>query len=100
MEGKSSDEFISLAAAYDVRYGKRPQRLAALGYDAVRLITQAVKLGISRDIIVEKLQTIQNYNGASGLISFGDYRENIEMPLYKIINEQHRSLEAEEVIEN
>ncbi len=94
LEGKLSDEFMTLAAAYDSRYGKRPQRLASLGYDAIRLITQAIKEGISRESIAEQLQLIQNYSGASGQISFGEYRENIEMPLYLIQNKKANSLES------
>lgn len=97
LEGKLSDEFMTLAAAYDSRYGKRPQRLAALGFDAVRLLTQVVASGISRDLIVEKLQLVKNYNGASGKISFCSYRENREMPLYKIQNKKAVSLESLEL---
>ncbi len=93
LEGKISDEFMTLAAAYDSRYGKRPQRLAALGYDAVRLLCQSVSSGINRESLKENLQLVKNYNGASGKISFGDYRENREMPLYKINNKKAVSLD-------
>ncbi len=101
LEGKLSDEFMTLAAAYDSRFGKRPQRLAALGFDALRLLAQAAGSGISRNLIKENLLLVKNYNGASGKISFGNYRENREMPLYKIQNKKANSLESlkEEIIE-
>lgn len=89
LEGGTSREYQKLAAAYDSRYGDRPSRLAALGYDAVRLVTQTVALGgVSRDKILEKLKNVTGYDGASGKISFGVHRENIEMPLYRIESEQ------------
>ena len=93
LEGKLSDEFMTLAGAYDSRYGKRPQRLASLGFDAVRLLTNAASSGGGRESIIKNLELVKNYNGASGKISFGEYHENIEMPLYKIENEKAISID-------
>lgn len=85
LEGRRSQEYVKLAAAYDARYGTQPQRLASLGYDAVRLVTRAVQRGdVSRSDILNFLKNVSDYDGASGTISFGEYRENIEMPLYRI----------------
>jgi len=39
------EEYARFSVAHDARYGKPPQRLAALGYDAVRTITQAYLAG-------------------------------------------------------
>jgi len=102
LEGKLSEEFMTLAAAYDSRYGKRPQRLSALGFDAVRLLIQATSTGVNRDVIIENLQKVKNYIGASGKISYGNFRENIEMPLYIIQNEKANTLESlnDDSIEN
>ncbi|UCD63317.1 MAG: penicillin-binding protein activator [Candidatus Zixiibacteriota bacterium] len=97
LEGKRSDEYMKLAAAHDRRYGSRPQRLAALGYDAVRLICRAALAGgTTRDNIATQLQLVRDYDGASGRISFGESRENIEMPLYRIENERSVLLGAGE----
>ena len=96
LESENSDEYIKFAAAYDKKYGKPPQRLATLGYDAVRLITIACSShGVSRDNIVEQLGRIKDYIGASGKISFGENRENIEMPLYQIQQEQALRLSSD-----
>jgi branched-chain amino acid transport system substrate-binding protein len=85
IEGENSEEYLKFSAAYDSRYGGQPQRLAALGYDAMRLVAQAAAAGGNgRDNIVARLRQISNYAGASGVISFGENRENIEMPLYRI----------------
>lgn len=89
LQGESSDEYLKLATAYDHRYGKQPGRLSTLGYDAVRLVTQAgLKGGVSRSLLIERLSEIDNYLGASGRISIGRHRENVAMPIYRIENGQ------------
>lgn len=93
LESEQSEEYIKFAAAYDRRYGKPPQRLASLGYDAMKIITIAAsQRGVSREIISEELSKISGYFGASGEISFGEFRENIEMPLYRIELEEAKKL--------
>ncbi len=85
LEGKNTAEYLKFATTYDARFGSQPHRLAALGYDAVGLLTSTiVSGGISRDNIVERLKKVTSYQGASGRVVFGDNRENIEMPLYRI----------------
>ena len=94
IEGKISNEFVKLSSAYDSRYGKRPQRLAALGFDSIKLIAQSVTAKVSRESIIENLKKIKNYNGASGMITIGQYRENSDMPLYKIENKKATPLDT------
>jgi ABC-type branched-subunit amino acid transport system substrate-binding protein len=87
LESTSSQEYLKLSTAYDSRYGTRPKRLSSLGYDAMSLVLKSlVNNRADRNGISKNLKTIQNYAGASGNISFGEYRENIEMPFYRIIN--------------
>jgi len=89
LAGGNSNEYLEFAAAYDARYGGQPPRLAALGYDAVRLAVRAV--GDSprdRAALRRNLSQTRGYLGASGRISFGVRRENIEMPLYRVQNGQ------------
>jgi len=89
LEGKRSEQFLRLATAYDKRYGTSPQRLSALGFDAVNLaLLAAGRRPGSRDDIVDGLKRISGYEGASGVITFGEYRENVEMPLYRIESER------------
>jgi len=89
LTGAGSEEYVRFAAAYDVRYGCQPSRLAALGYDAVRLLTRTLRFGDkSKSVVVGELKKVQNYHGASGKITFGENRENVEMPLFRIVSEQ------------
>lgn len=82
----NSEEYTQFAAAYDTRYGKQPGRLATLGYDALRLISLAlVETSGDRDKLIKVLAATRDFVGASGLITWSDQRENINMPLYRII---------------
>jgi branched-chain amino acid transport system substrate-binding protein len=95
LQTDNSDEYLKLAVAYDKRYAKQPQRLASLGFDAVRLIAQASRAGgVTRSLLMERLSEVRDYRGASGRISFGQYRENSSMPLFRIENGQANLLKA------
>ncbi|HUV30774.1 MAG TPA: penicillin-binding protein activator [Acidobacteriota bacterium] len=85
LQTSAGREYTSFSTAYDTRYGKPPQRLAALGYDAVRCITRAVlDGGVTREKLIEKLRQVRGYDGAAARVTFGENRENIEMPIYRI----------------
>jgi branched-chain amino acid transport system substrate-binding protein len=84
-----SYDYSRFAAAYDSRYGKEPQRLAALGFDAVRLVTGAFAGGgATHSALTESLASTRDYAGVSGVITFGDNRENIAMPIYRIESQE------------
>lgn len=82
----TSEEYFRFAVAYDTRYAGQPPRLAALGYDAVSLALRAAARSRTREGLAEELRQLVDYQGASGRITFGPHRENIEMPLYRIWN--------------
>lgn len=83
---RSSEAFVKFSAEYDRRYGERPQRLASLGFDAVTLIAEAARRGANdRSELVKELALTASYEGAAARVTFGAHRENIELPLYRII---------------
>ena len=89
LEVANTKEYVGFAAWYDAKYGKRPTRLDCLGYDAVRLVGLAVKQGNdNRRELVDFLSKIARYPGASGMITLGADRENIEMPLFRLVGGQ------------
>lgn len=89
LENNLSEETVKFAATYDTRYGERPNRLARLGYDAVRLAAEAVKSGgTTRQLFIDRLASVRGWSGAAGSVTFGDFRENVAMPLYRIGNQQ------------
>jgi len=94
LDMERSESYLTFAAAFDSRFGRQPQHLANLGYDAITLIGQGYpNAWSSRQNLVDRLKLVTDYNGASGRISFGQYRENIEMPLYRIENNDAYPLE-------
>jgi ABC-type branched-subunit amino acid transport system substrate-binding protein len=87
-------EALRFGAAYDSRYAEQPGRLANLGYDAVTLIGQAIAGGAnSRATLIDALSRTQAWAGAAGMITFGENRENLEMPLYRISDGQAMPIE-------
>jgi ABC-type branched-subunit amino acid transport system substrate-binding protein len=85
LEKETSEINLKFSANFDSRYGKRPARLSALGYDAVKLVADSYTSGAnSRDKMTRRLSDMSSFQGASGRISFGQFRENVEMPLYRI----------------
>ncbi len=69
--GEAPDRF---AAAYDAKFGKKPELFAAEGYDVVRLIAAAIaaanRAPPSGPGIRDFLYRVRNYPGASGVITF------------------------------
>ncbi len=87
LERERSQTYLEFATAYDRRYGEQPHRLASLGYDALTLIFQAVRNGAnSRTELAASLARISDYHGAAAPVTFGTYRENIELPMYQLID--------------
>jgi len=87
LERERSRTYLEFATAFDLRYGEQPHRLASLGYDAVTLIGQAVRAGAtSRAELAVRLSRIRDYQGAAAPVTFGTYRENIELPMYQLID--------------
>lgn len=87
-------EALRFGTAYDSRYAEQPGRLANLGYDAVMLIGQSILDGAhSRSTLIDQLDATRAWAGAAGMITFGEHRENLEMPLYRISGGQAMPLE-------
>jgi len=82
---KSSRAFDSLSIIYAARLTGRPDRLTALGFDAITILANAWKNGSRGPAeIYQYLETVTGYAGASGKITFGRSRTNLELPLFTI----------------
>lgn len=80
-----SAEYDDFAAAYDIRYGAEPDRLAAAGYDAVNILADAFRPGKrDRKEFVDYLASLERFDGASGPMTFGRDRTNLELPLFTL----------------
>ena len=70
-ERNPSDQYLEFLDAYQRRYGEYPTNVAALGYDAMKLVSNILEEGIrSREQLRDRLEKTHNFQGASGITSF------------------------------
>ncbi len=85
--------FRSFAQKYRNRYGESPDRLAALGYDAVRMVIEGVNNGVRSQSEMSKfLESLTAHKGASGDVVFGADHVNSELSLYKVVDKLPKRL--------
>jgi len=68
---------------------------------AAVLLTEAFRdRNYSRPQISQFLKSLKGFKGASGTVSFGEFRENIEMPIFTIeYGEPKRVLEGDRMVD-
>ena len=82
---RMSKAFDSLSIVYSAKFVGKPDRLTALGYDAINILANAWKKGSRGPAdIYQYLENVKAYAGASGKITFGRSRSNLELPLFTI----------------
>ena len=87
---EQNEKWTSFLSSFKNKYEEKPDRIAApLSYDAANLILEAMQQEENdAQSITENLFKIQNYQGASGLISFDIDGENSEAAIMKISNKK------------
>jgi branched-chain amino acid transport system substrate-binding protein len=76
-------EFVK---AYEASFGTPPDTWAANGYDAVRILAEAIRAkGGSREGIREFLSTLEGFKGATGITTFDQNGDSLKDPLKLII---------------
>jgi ABC-type branched-subunit amino acid transport system substrate-binding protein len=69
-------------ARYQKRYGEKPDHFAALAYDQMQILLQAIcQAGLNRAVIRDALYGMQNYKGVTGDMIFDPNNKEIR-PLY------------------
>lgn len=80
---KEDQTWRSFMALYYDKYKEEPDRVAALGFDAMNLLISIFERGIlSPEKIKDRLVQTKNFEGASGAIGFDQYGENKNIPIY------------------
>jgi branched-chain amino acid transport system substrate-binding protein len=93
-----SAEYTRFSDAFLGMFSRKPSRVAGLGYDAGHVLTTALAHGAqTTQQLVDQIGATNGYDGAEGRVSFGIYRENIEMPVYKIVGGQPVLLSVDKV---
>jgi branched-chain amino acid transport system substrate-binding protein len=80
-------EVQRFAAAFRERYGKEPDVGAALGYDAVRVLAQAMRSApsVAPDDIAAALHGTEGWKGVTGSFTFDDTGALADMPMQKVV---------------
>ncbi|MFQ6092984.1 MAG: ABC transporter substrate-binding protein [bacterium] len=69
--GNRSAQYLQFLDGYRQRYGQSPSKVAALSYDAMKLLLEIFGKGVrSSKEIRDRLAETRNFQGASGTISF------------------------------
>ena len=84
--GSDEASWIEFANAYSAEFGRQPDKVAALTFDAVSLILSGMKEGYNEpDKLRDFLSAIKSYHGVSCNITFkGNGRANDEVRIYTI----------------
>ena len=70
-EENPSNQYLDFLNAYQRRYGETPTKVAARGYDAMKLLLGIFEDGIrSGEEVRNRLAKTRNFQGASGITSF------------------------------
>ena len=80
----SGEHVVRFRIAFREKHGSEPGITADVGYDAVKMIAQAIEKakGTSGDAIRRGLKMLENYPGVSGTMTFdenGDVHKPMEM---------------------
>jgi branched-chain amino acid transport system substrate-binding protein len=73
--------------AFERRYGSKPDVGAALGYDAVRVLAQAMREAQTTDPekVAAAMHRLTGFQGVTGAFSFDDAGNLVGMPIRKIV---------------
>lgn len=74
-------------AAFEKRYGAKPDVGAALGYDAVRVLAQAMREAQSTepDKVAAAMHRLTGFRGVTGAFSFDEAGNLVGMPIRRIV---------------
>jgi branched-chain amino acid transport system substrate-binding protein len=79
---RSDLRWIDFVARYETRFHEKPDHFAALAYDQMQILLQAIcRAGLNRGRIRDALTAVENYKGVTGDMVFDPNSKNIA-PLY------------------
>ena len=65
---------------YKIKYNKEPELFSAMGYDAIYILADILKICKDSDCIKKKLYQVSEFEGVSGIITFDKYGD-VSKPL-------------------
>lgn len=81
-------EVVEFREKFLEEYGEEPDLFSAMGYDSIKIISKIIKVcSDDSECIKNQLYQIQNYPGASGVISFDEYGDVQKEMVYMTIRD-------------
>jgi branched-chain amino acid transport system substrate-binding protein len=79
---------VQFAQEYEAKYGSRPDTYAAYAYDAMNLLILAMQAnGANRDAFKPYMDSVADYPGTSGLITFDENGDVRTVPLSLVVRD-------------
>ncbi len=81
------EEVQRFASGFRQQYGREPDASAALGYDAVHLITHGIEMARSAEPerVADALRTTRDWRGVTGRVTFTDAGELVDRSLGMVV---------------
>ena len=94
--GSDQPESRRFFDAYKTTFASDPSSMEAIAYDAAKIVNQAIEEGASsRTELKDKLQSVKNFTGATGKISYANGLFNRDLKILTI--HEGKILEADQV---
>ena len=94
-ENPKTDAYLAFARAYNAKWKRAPDKVAALAYDAARLTLQGMAAASNDDQIIPSLKAIKSFNGVLGRIAFDEkYGANTNAALYHVEKKGFKEVET------
>lgn len=82
---REDEGFKEFKQSFEEKYDREPDLFAAMGYDAVKILAPILEIcGENADCVKEELYKVENFDGASGIISFDEYGDVVK-PMHMMI---------------
>lgn len=79
---RSDPTWLSFEQRYEARFGEKPEQFAALAYDAMNILLEAIcRAGLNRARIQDALDQVYQYDGVTGHMVFDPNNKNVS-PMY------------------
>lgn len=94
-DNPKTDVYLAFSRAYNARWKRPPDKVAALAYDAARFVTQGIVSNPGEGALIPGLRSIRSINGVLGRIAFDEkYGANANAALYKVEKRAFKETEA------
>ncbi len=84
-ENPSSESWTAFRRNYQARWNRAPDKVGALGYDAMRFVLEGLQASSGKDGLIGTLRAVKSFEGVQGKVLFSDGNgANENTALYRI----------------